>query len=241
MPFFKLQSKNALSAFIPMQLAVLLLAANSALAQDYWAESGTKQAGQGNNSLTDLVQVRFNDTQPPAEVKSASHLQLGESPDKLPVTPGLAPKQVTLSYGMHRRQILNTLGEPSFESIIGSLKRMRADYDNRLELLFEQNQLIGVRIFVEATMVEQGMLEAKLTNKTVVFPDELLLQEFQRVNLNPQHVDYFFFFGPSLPASGALSNHFTPSCITCLENSCFGPLRSGYCWGHTNRCNSCRR
>ncbi len=209
---YSCNTKRFTHCLVLVQLMALALSVPTAKAQEFLAKNQSTRASRTPTSLTDMVKVQYNDLQKPFTVQSASHVQTADALSTTMPAPAMEAKKVVLSYGMHRKQALRLLGEPTFESIIGSLRRARAEYQDVLELFFERDQLVSI-LATELVRNSAGRLQTELGDKVVIFEDKLDFVPSQVVHngdLRSSIVNHFFFAASQHAAAG-MENHFTPA------------------------------
>jgi hypothetical protein len=130
---------------------------------------------------------------------------------------------VELTHGMSRASVLQQLGPPDFESLIGSLDRSRVNYDDELELLFEKGQLIAAKASSESRTTD-GRYGVKQEGAFVVFGDDLNLADMDPLPQGEQRraIDDHFYWKESIAGDDGLSTHFTPTMSQCLLDNCPG-------------------
>lgn len=131
---------------------------------------------------------------------------------------------VVLEHGMPRRRVLDLMGPPSLESVIGTLGRTRAIYDDETELLFEDERLIAIKSPLPPKVEADGRLAIQRDGMIILYSSDLALPDHDPLPHGDERhlIDDGFYFKESVPADDRYDIHFTPSTPQCLLDDCPG-------------------
>ena len=117
--------------------------------------------------------------------------------------------------------VLNGLGDPDHETVIGSLGRYRANYSDQLELYFLDERLVEIRVLGNVEELNDDWLIVATDDRRVVFkvPERKGgTRAITKKQSSPSDETGFYFAASRLGDDG-IPVHFTPSSVPALMNS----------------------